>query len=175
MSATMNVQVAASAPAVLTAISLLFASPGAVPVERRALQPAEGIVFTGTVTDAGKSPLAGAMVQIAPWNAGTLTNAQGRYVVSVSAAKRGDNATISVQTLGYNQESQQVRIVSDTTRADFQLDAQAMALEQLVVVSGVRGGRSDGKVTPATAPPAIMLRHQGAGRGGQGTQGQSWR
>src|SRR5262245_56629625 len=178
MSATMNVQVAASAPAVLTAISLLFASPGAVPLERRALQPSEGIVFTGTVTDAGKSPLAGAMIRIAPWNAGTLTNAQGRYVVSVSAAKHGDNATISVQTLGYNEKSQQVRIVSDTTRADFQLDAQPLALQEVVVTGeGVRGGRATGLVTGKVmaAPPPRPYYGQGGGRGGQGSRDQSWR
>jgi Ca-activated chloride channel family protein len=178
----MNVQVAATAPAVLTAITLLFTGPGTVPVERRAVQPSEGIVFTGTVTDASKSPLAGVMIRIAPWNAGTLTNAQGRYVVSVSAAKRGDNATISVQNIGYNEKSQQVRITADSMRVDFQLDAQPLALQEVVVTGeGVRGGRADGKVMAAA--PEIRLRrsvgftyagvsNQGAGRGGQG---QSWR
>jgi Ca-activated chloride channel family protein len=100
----------------------------------------------------------GAVVRIAPWNAGNVTNANGRYTIFVSTARPGDNATITVQSVGYNQETQQVRISGDTVRRTSNCDHRLSRWRSWS--SPVRPGQANRKVvagmlaySAAAAPP----------------------
>ena len=92
--------------------------------------------ITGQVTDqATNEPLAGVQVFIARTALGTITNAEGRYVlVNVPAGV----VEVRVNTIGYSSSSQQVE-VSDgqTATADFTLATSAVALDEIVVTGTV--------------------------------------
>jgi Ca-activated chloride channel homolog len=98
------------------------------------------VTFTGTVLDAGNSPIAGAQVLIAPWRQGGITNARGVYTIAVPAARPGNQATITVTHIGYASVSRQITIGTEAMRMDFRLNAAAVSLEEL---------RVQGKASPA--------------------------
>ena len=108
-----------------TALALALLAAAAAPAA------GQGHRVTGTVSSGGQdglqAPVVGANVQVKGTGIGTLTNAQGVFTLSAP----GPNDTLLVSSLGYSP-----REVPIEGRAvvDVQLEAEAVALEGLVVV-----------------------------------------
>ena len=88
--------------------------------------------ITGQVTDAADGrPLAGVQMVLAGTNLGTLTNANGRYIIT--RAPLGTQ-TVRAVLIGYSQANQQVNVTAgQPVVADFQLSTSAVNLEAIVV------------------------------------------
>jgi outer membrane receptor protein involved in Fe transport len=108
-------------------------------------QQATGSV-AGKVTDAQGAPVAGAQVTVAGSNRSAMTRPDGSFVLErVNAG----SATVRVYMLGYRAQSAQVTITSGAQAAqDFRLEADALALEQLVV-TGTQAPRTNLEVPAA--------------------------
>jgi Ca-activated chloride channel family protein len=135
----------------------------------RESEDTRAIVFSGTVTIAGTgAPIDKAQIAIAPWNAGALTDANGRYSVTVPAATRGQRAILTVRFLGYQDVSKEVRVEADSVRTDFELQAAVLQLRELAA-TGQQGQAGSPAVAGVTihngSSSGIMLRSAG-GRGG---------
>jgi TonB-linked SusC/RagA family outer membrane protein len=107
---------------------------------------------TGTVTGAvvdrsTMQPLAGAQVNIPGTPVGQLANAQGRFLLlNVPVGQ----VTVRVQLIGYGSEERTVTVNPGTAAvADFQLQAQAVELGELIVVGYGQQRRED--ITGAVA------------------------
>lgn len=87
------------------------------------VQPAE---VSGKVTDSTGSPVVGASVRIKGSNAGTATDANGNFSLTVP-----DNATLVISSVGF--ETQEVEVGTQTT-INITLNASTAALDQVVVV-----------------------------------------
>ncbi|MGH7698956.1 MAG: TonB-dependent receptor domain-containing protein [Gemmatimonadales bacterium] len=92
---------------------------------------------TGRVLDgATGQPITGAQIAVVGTTTGTTTDARGRYLLANVPPGRH---TISVREIGYRQKTAEVSIEAGlTVTADFQLYAQAIELEG-VVVTGTAG------------------------------------
>lgn len=88
--------------------------------------------ITGQVTDAADGrPLAGVQMVLAGTNLGTLTNANGRYIIT--RAPLGTQ-TVRAVLIGYSQANQEVNVTAgQPVVADFQLSTSAVNLEAIVV------------------------------------------
>ena len=107
----MNTLVVVQSPAILAATLLLL--PSSLSLETRDTHAIHAVRFIGTVRGAGNTPVAGATVRIMPWNVSSLTDTRGQYAVSVTAAQRGNAATITVLAQGYQPDVHRVRISGD--------------------------------------------------------------
>ena len=103
-----------------------------------ALGPAHAAAQTGTVTgqvvDAATSaPLNGAQVSIPSLQLGTLTNAQGRYLINLVPA--GTHA-VQVDLIGYGTLVASVSLAAGAAATlNFRVDEEAVALEGLLVTA----------------------------------------
>ena len=88
--------------------------------------------ITGQVVDAANgSPLVGVQMVVQGTNIGTLTNANGRYLIT--NVPLGPQ-TVRAVTIGYGQVSQDVTVtMGETAVADFQLSISAVNLDAIVV------------------------------------------
>jgi TonB-linked SusC/RagA family outer membrane protein len=103
---------------------------------------------TGTVVDRSTmQPLQGAQVNIPGSSVGQLANAQGRFLLlNVPTGE----VTVRVQIIGYGSEERLVTVTPGTAAvADFQLQAQAVELGELVVIGYGQQRRED--ITGAVA------------------------
>ena len=103
---------------------------------------------TGTVVDRSTmQPLSGAQVNIPGTPVGQLANAQGRFLLlNVPLGQ----VTLRVQIIGYGSEDRTITVTAGTAAvADFQLQAQAVELGELVVVGYGQQRRED--ITGAVA------------------------
>jgi TonB-dependent starch-binding outer membrane protein SusC len=113
--------------ATLVALAIL---PGA------ALAQDRGTVTGQVIAGQTNQPLAGAQVSIAGTTLGTITNAQGRFLIpNVPAGPR----ELRVALIGYGVQTRPVTVVAgQTVTADFALAQTAVALDE-VVVTGTAG------------------------------------
>ncbi|MDZ7780476.1 MAG: TonB-dependent receptor [Gemmatimonadota bacterium] len=91
----------------------------------------------GTVVDQSNGqPLSGVQVFIPDGDLGTLTNAQGRFIlVNVPAGEH----TLRAEILGYTPASRTVTVgAEETTQVDFSLPVEALGLDE-IVVTGTAG------------------------------------
>jgi len=95
-----------------------------------ALAQATGTI-TGTVTASESGgPLAGAQVNVQGTVRRTVTDAQGRYRISIEPG----NYTVQVTTLGRQTDRRQVSVAAGgTATANFSLATSAVAIEGIVV------------------------------------------
>ena len=107
----------------LVALLLLVAMPQFATAQARAIR--------GTVTDARTGrPVPGAQVSIRDTGIGTLSNAQGRYLITQVP---GGRLEIRVVFLGYSPQSSVVTVAAGETQTiDFQMSLSAIELEGLV-------------------------------------------
>ena len=105
---------------------------------------------SGTVVAAeGAVPLAGASVVIAGTARGVLTNAQGRYSLSVPAGTH----TVRARLIGYDAAEQRVTVAAgQTATADFRLAATPLSLNEVVVV----GARTSRTATETPVPVDVI-------------------
>ena len=105
---------------------------------------------SGTVVAAqGAAPLAGASVVIAGTARGVLTNAQGRYSLSVPPGTH----TVRARLMGYDAAEQRVTVAAgQTATADFRLAATPLSLNEVVVV----GARTSRTATETPVPVDVI-------------------
>ncbi len=99
------------------------------------LASAQNVTVSGTVTDERNEPAIAASVLVSGTNNGTVTDASGRYSISV---KKGQILIFSY--LGYKE--QQVLVVNQTS-VDVKLEPDTNLLDELVVVGYGATKRSD--------------------------------
>ena len=96
------------------------------------------VKLTGTVTDATGKPLPSITVQLKGSNAGTSTNADGVY--TLSRAINPGNYTLVFSGVGFKTEEKPVTVgASASYTIDAQLESTALALDE-VVVTGTSAG-----------------------------------
>jgi hypothetical protein len=99
-----------------------------------------------TTVQSGLQPEAGVLVRIESMNAGATTAADGRYrlVVPASRVRPGETVTITASRHGLASVSRSIVLVPDSiVSLDFQLTAQLILMED-VVVSGTARARESG-------------------------------
>jgi TonB-linked SusC/RagA family outer membrane protein len=145
-----------STPLVAALFALLLALPAQVGAQQTG-------TIRGRVIDASSMrPLVGAQVTIPATGRGSLTNSAGEFLIP--GVPTGAQ-TVRVQMLGYAAQQQPVTIASgETAQVQFQLEQQAVALDELVVTGtpGAQLARSLGNTVAkvnaaeltAVAPPA---------------------
>ncbi len=120
--------------AVLSALATvaLFSAAGASTAQGQT-GTVQGVVVDATTSE----PLVGAQVVVEGTDRGTITNDQGRYLVtSVPAGSH----VLRIESLGYASVSQDITVTAgQTTTVNLSLDPSAIALQGLVV-TGVSGG-----------------------------------
>lgn len=94
----------------------------------------QSATIVGRVTAEGGAPLAAATVMIQALNLGTTTNAEGRYTLTVPAARvDGQQVTLSVSLIGYRSASVQFALSPGSITHDFSLATDALRLSEIVV------------------------------------------
>ncbi len=113
---------------VAAAFAVLTASP---------LLAQDAAVITGKVTAQGGEALGGANVVVANSNFGAVTAANGTYTITIGgAAARGQQVVITARYIGHRPVSRTVTLSPGTQEQNFQLAADPLRLEE-VVVTGV--------------------------------------
>ena len=110
-------------PMLAAAALLLVGAPQALEAQQAAVG--------GTVTDAQSGqPIAGAQVAVRGTGIGTLTNNDGRYVLTNVPAGRVE---IRVEYIGYSPRQSTITVAAgETATLDFQMGVEAIQLEELV-------------------------------------------
>lgn len=95
--------------------------------------------IAGTVVESGtQRPLAGAQVYIPGTDLGVLTDGDGAY--TLTEVPVGEQ-TVRVELIGYGALERQVVVrEGEATRVDFEIERQALALDE-IVVTGTAGGQ----------------------------------
>jgi TonB-dependent starch-binding outer membrane protein SusC len=111
---------------------ILTVTQNGLPITARVEKLQETGVITGRVTGAGTGqPLSGVQIAVAGTLLGTLTNEQGRYVISGVPA---GSHTVSALLLGFRDQTGSVTIQAGSTVVmDFALQQAAIVLDALVV------------------------------------------
>ncbi len=122
---------------------LLYFLPCCAP----ALLAQQNITVTGTVTDEKGSPLENVSVKQANAKGGTLTDAQGKFVLTVKEA----GATLEFSYVGYTTIKQKVS-GSTTLNIALKEDSQSKTLQDVVVV----GQQTQSKRKTTTAISSVM-------------------
>jgi TonB-linked SusC/RagA family outer membrane protein len=118
----------------LAAALLLMAMPQLATAQARALR--------GTVTDARTGePVSGAQISIRDTGIGTLTNAQGRYLITQVPEGRIE---VRVLFIGYATQSAETTVAAgETVTLDFQMTVSAIELEELVATGYAQQTRAE--------------------------------
>lgn len=91
-------------------------------------------LLTGKVTSAAGAPVDGAQVFLDKMGLGTLTKNDGTYRFTVPAARaNGQTASLTVHIIGYKPKTASVTLSAGTITTDFQLESQAVVLQQIVI------------------------------------------
>ena len=114
----------------LLCLALLFYSP----FSAQAQKPGRDV--TGTVTDAKGSALFGASVNLKGTQKGTVTNADGKFVLRVA----GKNPVLIISSVGY--EDQEIT-VGDRTSVDATMAIVSKKIDEVVVVGYGTSKRKD--------------------------------
>jgi TonB-linked SusC/RagA family outer membrane protein len=125
--------------------------------------------ITGRVTGEAGQPLPGVVVQVVGMGIMDLTRADGRYALSVPAARIGTGATVGVSAtlIGYRSRSDEVRVTQGATvQQDFVLAIDPLRLEEVVVTGaglqtraerlGTARATVDNQMIVRTAEPNII-------------------
>jgi TonB-dependent starch-binding outer membrane protein SusC len=87
---------------------------------------AQGRTVTGRVTDANTNPVAGVSITIAKTNKGTVTDADGKFTLSVP-----ENASILISSAGFR--SQTIKLSSSQTDIQVKMEEDFAKLDEIVV------------------------------------------
>ncbi len=116
------------------------------------LSAQEPTTISGRVTSSAGQVMANASVFIQSMNLGTLTNAQGRYMLIVPAARvTGQTIKLQVSQIGYKTVSADVTLRPGTVAHDFTLETDPLKLDEIVVTGqGTKTTREKLGVTVTT-------------------------
>ncbi|MGQ0560281.1 MAG: SusC/RagA family TonB-linked outer membrane protein, partial [Gemmatimonadota bacterium] len=94
----------------------------------------EPTTISGRVTTGAGAPVVSAAVVIQELNIGAFTNADGRYAISVPAARaQGQTVTLAASSFGHKAHSERVVLRPGVLVQDFSLAPDPLLLEQIVV------------------------------------------
>jgi Ca-activated chloride channel family protein len=110
------------------------------------------VVFTGTVRDQAARPVSGALVTLARTTSRTATRSDGTYRL-VAPLARGREVTLVASRIGFATSTRTVRVSGDSVRVDFQLTAETLNLEG-IVVNGTSAAPAHRRMTSVAAAPA---------------------
>ena len=128
----------------LTALAGMLAS--AVSPRITLAQATDGATITGAVASDQGQPLHGANVFITELNVSFGTNEQGRYTITLPAARvRGQTVVVRVRSIGFQPGQQSITLSAGAHTANFSLKADVNRLQE-VVVTGVTGATERAKV-----------------------------
>jgi Ca-activated chloride channel family protein len=117
----------------LVALAVAPLAPHPLP-SPRATAPV--IVVYGAVRDSNtKAALAGVAVQIRNSSSFVLTDAGGRYRLTLTGATAGQRITVVARRLGYQLAAREIAVEPDSTRVDLALLPMSVQLEQVVVTA----------------------------------------
>ena len=95
---------------------------------------AQDAVITGRVTGEQGRPLAGATVLIPQLNAGTNTNENGVYTLTIAGSRvSGQTVVMTARMVGHGPERRDVTVSSGNQTVDFALTRQPVQLNEIVV------------------------------------------
>ena len=118
--------------------------------------PATPALVRGRVTDGSGRPLAAAQVVVDGTHLGTLTRDDGTFTISLEGMPTDsaiDEVTVTAQLIGFKKESRALAVRgSDVAPADFRLEPQALALDQIVVTGAAAPGVTSGPQEVLLAP-----------------------
>jgi iron complex outermembrane receptor protein len=139
-----------------------FSSPGTVAIFVALVlvlgaKPVSAQVVTGVVRSGGQ-PVVGATVHLLELDRVELTGARGRF--RFSDVPKG-MYRLFVGLMGYAAATDTVRVVSDTTRASFNLVVSAIPLEGVVVTGSPTARPADEQYTPAESMTLLSLHDAG--------------
>ena len=90
--------------------------------------------ISGTVTREDSTPLPGATVAIPSLGLGTTARADGRYALLIPAAQaRGQQVTLSIRSIGYKPQTQEITLSPGDQTVEFRLAANPLQLGEVVV------------------------------------------
>ncbi len=127
---------------------LYRADPVARAMEERVEAPAAAAtpppaLVRGRVTDGSGRPLAAAQVVVDGTHLGTLTRDDGTFTLSLEgmpADSAIEEVTVTAQLIGFEKESRALAVRgTDVASADFRLEPQALALDQVVTGAAAPG------------------------------------
>ena len=96
----------------------------------------DAIEIVGRVTDAGSGqPVQGAQVVVRGTSFGALTNAYGRYLLTVDESWAGRDVTVEVSHVGHASASRTVTLSEGGQALDFSLQLVQVKLDQIVVTA----------------------------------------
>ena len=137
---------------VLAAATFLLAL---LPAASAAQQP---ITVSGRVTNEANAPMQNVTVSIPQAGVATYTNAEGRYSLSVPAARAGQTVTITARRLGLSPRSVEIVLSGATVTQDFALAPSAMQLEGVVVTAlGIERSKKALGVAQQTIDSSMLL------------------
>ncbi len=87
--------------------------------------------ISGKVTDAEGTPLVGAVVQITELRTGGVTDIDGNYIITGSAAQ--GNYNLRVSAIGFASFNEAISIGSESLSKDISLSTDALKLDEVVV------------------------------------------
>ena len=107
-------------------VTLLAATPS--------MAKAQDAVITGRVTGEQGRPLAGATVLLPQLNAGTNTNENGIYTITIAASRvSGQTVVMTARMVGHAPARRDVTVSAGNQTVDFVLDRQPVQLNEIVV------------------------------------------
>jgi TonB-linked SusC/RagA family outer membrane protein len=121
----------------------------------------EPVTVTGRITTDAGAPVAAASVTIPDLNIGTLTSPDGRYMVTIPAARAtGQEVMITATALGYRVMSETIRLTPGATISqDFVLATDPLRLDEIVVTGAGLTARAERMGTArATVTDQQLLR-----------------
>ena len=116
------------------------------------LPEVKGVVIVGQVTDDALQPLASVTITTATHRGGTVTDASGRYTLSIPQAVRGETIAVQARRIGFVPAEQRVTASSDTVRVNFTLAVSTLSLQSVVVT----GATTDSRQSPPVSTPAAV-------------------
>ncbi|GAA4299880.1 TonB-dependent receptor [Compostibacter hankyongensis] len=123
------------------------------PAPKNITRPAPEKQVQGQVTDEKGTPLPGVTVKLQDGNAGAVTDASGRYTLTVP----DDNAVLSFSYIGYNPRTE---VVGSRREINITLKESTGGLNEVVVVGYGTQKKSDLTVAVSTiAPTKLTQRH----------------
>jgi Ca-activated chloride channel family protein len=132
---------------------LLTPLPGPSP---RSTATTWDVALVGRVvdTDTGRS-LAGAQVSIAGTGVGALSQADGSYRIALGDGWSGREVEVEVRLIGYASARHSLRLGDGANTLDFALQAQSLALDQVIVAGEARQEARRASVVGLAAPSSV--------------------
>ena len=113
---------------VLLAVAAALPAAHTVAIARRA------VTVYGRVTQVGSGlPVAQANVALLSQSGSAITDNQGRYRITITAAALGNEVTIVARRLGFQQQQRSLKLTADSMAVDFVLTPAVLQLSEVVV------------------------------------------